>query len=159
MPSRRWSRRSSRWRSWRTLRGCCGSPSGHDRRRLDGAGPGAEGSALPAPERVMREIVRAVREWVEREVYPVASDYEHADEFPEPLVEQMKELGLFGVTIPEEYGGLGLDLTTYALIQVGLSRGGMALSGGLHTPFISARGVRTYGTEERGARVLPRTPC
>ena len=68
---------------------------------------------------------------------PVASELEHADEFPEPLVEQMKELGLFGVTIPEEYGGLGLDLDTYALIQIELSRGWMSLSGVLNTHFIS----------------------
>ncbi len=111
---------------------------------------------MPAPERVMREIVQAVREWVEREVYPVASDYEHADEFPEPLVEQMKELGLFGVTIPEEYGGLGLDLTTYALIQVELSRGWMSLSGVLNTHFISAWMIKTFGTDEQRERYLPR---
>ena len=97
---------------------------------------------------------RSVREWVEREVYPVASEYEHADEFPEPLVEQMKELGLFGVTIPEEYGGLGLDLTTYALIQVELSRGWMSLSGVLNTHFISAWMIKTHGTEEQ-RRALP----
>ena len=104
----------------------------------------------------MNEIVAAVREWVEREVYPVASDYEHADEFPEPLVEQMKELGLFGVTIPEEYGGLGLDLTTYALIQVELSRGWMSLSGVLNTHFISAWMIRTFGTDGQRRRFLPR---
>ena len=102
------------------------------------------------------DIVQAVREWVEREVYPVASDYEHADEFPEPLVEQMKELGLFGVTIPEEYGGLGLDLTTYALIQVELSRGWMSLSGVLNTHFISAWMIKTFGTDEQRERYLPR---
>jgi butyryl-CoA dehydrogenase len=104
----------------------------------------------------LNEIVAAVREWVEREVYPVASDYEHADEFPEPLVEQMKELGLFGVTIPEEYGGLGLDLTTYALIQVELSRGWMSLSGVLNTHFISAWMIRTFGTDGQRRRFLPR---
>jgi alkylation response protein AidB-like acyl-CoA dehydrogenase len=105
---------------------------------------------------VNQEIVQAVREWVEREVYPVASEYEHADEFPEPLVEQMKELGLFGVTIPEEYGGLGLDLTTYALIQVELSRGWMSLSGVLNTHFISAWMIETFGTDEQRQRFLPR---
>jgi len=104
----------------------------------------------------VNEFVAAVREWVEREVYPVASEYEHADEYPEPLVEQMKELGLFGVTIPEEYGGLGLDLTTYALIQVELSRGWMSLSGVLNTHFISAWMIRTHGTDEQRQRYLPR---
>jgi len=105
---------------------------------------------------VNEEIVAAVREWVEKEVYPVASEYEHADEFPEPLVAQMRELGLFGVTIPPEYGGLGLDLTTYALIQVELSRGWMSLSGVLNTHFISAWMIKTFGTEEQRGRYLPR---
>jgi alkylation response protein AidB-like acyl-CoA dehydrogenase len=102
------------------------------------------------------EVVDAVREWVEREVYPVASDYEHADEYPEPLVEDMKRMGLFGVTIPEEYGGLGLDLLTYVLIQVELSRGWMSLSGVLNTHFISAWMIKTYGTDEQRQRYLPR---
>jgi alkylation response protein AidB-like acyl-CoA dehydrogenase len=103
-----------------------------------------------------REVVATVREWVEREVYPVASQYEHADEFPAPLVEDMKQLGLFGVTIPEEYGGLGLDLLTYALIQVELSRGWMSLSGVLNTHFISAWMIATHGTDEQRDRYLPR---
>jgi butyryl-CoA dehydrogenase len=102
------------------------------------------------------EIVATVREWVEREVIPVASDLEHADEYPAGLVAQMKELGLFGVTIPEEYGGLGLDLTTYALLQVELSRGWMSLSGVLNTHFISAWMIESYGTEEQRGRYLPR---
>ena len=103
-----------------------------------------------------REIVQVIRDWVEREVYPVASDLEHADEFPTALVEQMKELGLFGVTIPTEYGGLGLDLTTYALIQVELARGWMSLSGVLNTHFISAWMIKTHGTGEQRERYLPR---
>ena len=101
-------------------------------------------------------VVATVREWVEREVYPVASEYEHADEYPEPLVEDMKRLGLFGVTIAEEYGGLGLDLLTYVLIQIELSRGWMSLSGVLNTHFISAWMIATCGTEEQRARYLPR---
>jgi alkylation response protein AidB-like acyl-CoA dehydrogenase len=101
-------------------------------------------------------VVATVREWVEREVYPVASDYEHADEYPAPLVEDMKRMGLFGVTIPEEYGGLGLDLLTYVLIQVELSRGWMSLSGVLNTHFISAWMIGTHGTDEQRERYLPR---
>jgi alkylation response protein AidB-like acyl-CoA dehydrogenase len=101
-------------------------------------------------------VVATVREWVEREVYPVASEYEHADEYPAPLVEDMKRLGLFGVTIAEEYGGLGLDLLTYVLIQIELSRGWMSLSGVLNTHFISAWMIATYGTEEQRGRYLPR---
>ena len=102
-----------------------------------------------------REVVASVREWVEREVYPTASDFEHADEFPEALVEDMKRMGLFGVTIPDEYGGLGLDLLTYVLIQIELSRGWMSLSGVLNTHFISAWMIRTHGTEEQRERFLP----
>ncbi len=103
-----------------------------------------------------QEIVATIRTFVERDVAPVASDLEHADEYPTELVETMRELGLFGVTIPEDYGGLGLDLTTYALIQVELSRGWMSLSGVLNTHFISAWMIRTYGTEEQRRGYLPR---
>jgi alkylation response protein AidB-like acyl-CoA dehydrogenase len=103
-----------------------------------------------------QQIVATIREFVERDVLPVASELEHADEYPEKLVETMKELGLFGVTIPEAYGGLGLDLTTYALIQVELSRGWMSLSGVLNTHFISAWMIGAYGTDEQRQAYLPR---
>jgi alkylation response protein AidB-like acyl-CoA dehydrogenase len=103
-----------------------------------------------------QEIVATIRAFVERDVVPVASELEHADEYPTELVATMKELGLFGVTIPEEYGGLGLDLATYAQIQVELSRGWMSLSGVLNTHFISAWMIRTHGTEEQRERYLPR---
>ncbi len=103
-----------------------------------------------------REIVATIREFVERDVVPVASELEHGDEYPTALVETMKELGLFGVTIPEDYGGLGLDLSTYARIQVELSRGWMSLSGVLNTHFISAWMIREHGTDEQRGRYLPR---
>jgi len=103
-----------------------------------------------------REVVATAREWVEREVYPVASDYEHADEFPAPLVEDMKALGLFGVTIPERYGGLGLDLLTYVLIQIELSRGWMSLSGIVNTHFMGVYLLTKHGTPEQKERWLPR---
>jgi alkylation response protein AidB-like acyl-CoA dehydrogenase len=102
------------------------------------------------------EIVSTIRDWVDREVIPVASELEHADAFPEELVQQMKELGLFGVIIPEEHGGLGLDLTTYALIQIELSRGWMSLSGVLNTHFLSAWMIEQYGTQEQRISYLPR---
>lgn len=101
------------------------------------------------------EIIATIREWVEREVVPTAPDLEHADEFPVALTEDMKALGLFGVTIAEEYGGLGLDLTTYALIQVELSRGWMSLSGILNTHFMSAWMINEFGTAEQRKRYLP----
>jgi alkylation response protein AidB-like acyl-CoA dehydrogenase len=102
------------------------------------------------------EIVSVIRDWIDREVIPVASELEHADAYPETLVEQMKELGLFGVIIPEEYGGLGLDLTTYALIQIELSRGWMSLSGVLNTHFLSAWMIQRHGTDDQRRRYLSR---
>jgi butyryl-CoA dehydrogenase len=102
------------------------------------------------------EIVSTIRDWIDREVTPVASELEHADAYPEALVEQMKELGLFGVIIPEEHGGLGLDLRTYALIQIELSRGWMSLSGVLNTHFLSAWMIQQFGTDEQRRCYLPR---
>jgi len=102
------------------------------------------------------EILRTLREFVDRDVLPVASELDHADEFPAALVETMRELGLFGVTIPEEYGGLGLDLTTYALIVKELSRGWISLSGVVNTHFMAAWMIENYGTDEQRSRLLPR---
>jgi butyryl-CoA dehydrogenase len=102
-----------------------------------------------------REIVALVREFVDRDVVPIASELEHADEFPEELVARMLELGLFGTTIPEEYGGLGLGLDTYALIVMELSRGWVTLSGILNGSFIASYMIRMHGTEEQKQRYLP----
>ncbi len=103
-----------------------------------------------------REVIATVRDFVEREVIPVANELEHADEFPEKIVEGMKELGLFGLTVPEEYGGAGLDLLTYALAGVELSRGWMSLSGILNTHFMAVYLLKKYGTDEQKQRWLPR---
>jgi butyryl-CoA dehydrogenase len=107
------------------------------------------------PTTEQREIVAAVREFVDRDVMPVASELEHRDEFPEQLVETMRELGLFGTTIPEDYGGLGLGLDTYALIVLELSRGWVTLSGILNGSFIAATMIRLHGTDEQRRRYLP----
>jgi butyryl-CoA dehydrogenase len=101
------------------------------------------------------ELVEAIRDWVDREVVPVASELEHADEFPAALVAQMRELGLFGVTVPEQYGGLGLGLDTYALIVIELSRGWTTLSGIVNGSFIAGWMIRHHGTEEQKERLLP----
>jgi alkylation response protein AidB-like acyl-CoA dehydrogenase len=101
------------------------------------------------------ELVQAIRDWVDREVLPVASELEHADEFPGELVAQMRGLGLFGVTVPEEYGGLGLGLDTYALIVLELSRGWTTLSGIVNGSFIAGWMIRHHGTDEQKARLLP----
>jgi alkylation response protein AidB-like acyl-CoA dehydrogenase len=101
------------------------------------------------------QIVATVREFVERDVLPVASQLEHADDFPAELVATMRELGLFGTTISEHYGGLGLDLVTYALINVELSRGWMSLSGILNSHLVAAWMIESFGTEDQRARLLP----
>jgi alkylation response protein AidB-like acyl-CoA dehydrogenase len=103
-----------------------------------------------------QEILATVREFVDRDVIPAAPALEHGDVFPDELVQTMRELGLFGVTIREEYGGLGLDLTTYALIQVELSRGWMSLSGVLNSHFISAWMIDSFGTAAQKEHFLPR---
>src|SRR5581483_10082399 len=101
------------------------------------------------------QILDTVRRFVEREVIPVASRYEHADEYPQPLVDRMKELGLFGATIPVEYGGLGLAYGTYARIVEELCRGWMSLSGVLNTHLMFAFVLGMHGTAEQKARWLP----
>lgn len=102
------------------------------------------------------QIVETIATWVDREVIPHAAALEHADEFPQAMYEQMCDFGLFGATIPEEYGGLGLDVTTYARIVEELSRGWMSLSGILNTHKIAATMIGRYGTEEQRQRFLPR---
>jgi len=102
------------------------------------------------------DILAMIRDFVDRDVAPNVSRYEHADEFPYPLVQTMKEIGLFGTTIPEEYGGLGLDLTTYALIVKELSRGWISLSGVLNTHFITSFMLTRFGTDEQKRELLPR---
>jgi alkylation response protein AidB-like acyl-CoA dehydrogenase len=102
------------------------------------------------------EIVAAVRDFVDRDVVPVASELDHRDEFPERLVATMRELGLFGTTIPEEYGGLGLGIDTYAMIQMELSRGWPTLSGIMNGSFITGTMVGLHGTEQQRQTWLPR---
>jgi alkylation response protein AidB-like acyl-CoA dehydrogenase len=104
---------------------------------------------------VRSEIVSTVRRFVEREVLPVASELEHRDEYPQALVDRMKELGLFGATIPPDYGGLGLDVSTYALVVEEICRGWMSLSGVLNTHLMLAFMLRMHGTEEQKQRYLP----
>jgi alkylation response protein AidB-like acyl-CoA dehydrogenase len=101
-------------------------------------------------------IVEMVRQFADEQIIPNAEHYDHEDTFPEPIVEQMKELGLFGVTIPEEYGGMGLDLATYALIVEELSRGWISISGVVNTHFIGSYLLMKFGTEEQKQYFLPK---
>jgi alkylation response protein AidB-like acyl-CoA dehydrogenase len=101
-------------------------------------------------------LIDTVRRFVARDVIPVASALEHADTYPEAIVETMKGMGLFGVTIPEAYGGLGLDLLTYIGVVEELAYGWMSLSGVVNTHTIAASIIAANGTEEQKHRWLPR---
>ena len=101
------------------------------------------------------QIVALVRDFVRREVEPVAAELDRDDRVPHDLIDQMKELGLFGITVPEEYGGLGLDYTTFATIFEELSMGLMSLSGAIGTHHILTYVLTHYGTEEQKERFLP----
>jgi alkylation response protein AidB-like acyl-CoA dehydrogenase len=103
-----------------------------------------------------KAITEMVRQFVDNEVIPIAEEHDHEDKFPEKVVEQMRELGLFGVTIPEDYGGMGLDLTTYAMIVEELSRGWISVSGIVNTHFIGSHLLMKFGTDEQKEHFLPR---
>ena len=102
------------------------------------------------------QMTNLVREFVRRDVDPVVNYFENEDIYPQELVDKMAEMGLFGIMIPEEYGGLGLDYTTFALIFEELSKGWMSLTGPLGTHHILAYVISTYGTEEMKQRFLPK---
>jgi alkylation response protein AidB-like acyl-CoA dehydrogenase len=104
---------------------------------------------------VDRDIVDAVRTFVEREVIPAASELEHRDEYPHAMVAGMRGLGLFGATIPVEHGGLGLSFATYARVMEELSRGWMSLAGVINSHLILAYIIAHHGTDEQRARFLP----
>ena len=105
---------------------------------------------------IQQEILKTVREFVNDKILPVATELEHKDEYPTDIVEGMKELGLFGLTIPEEYGGLGESLLTYALIVEEIARGWMSVSGIVNTHFIVAYMLMQHGTEEQKQYYLPK---
>ena len=102
------------------------------------------------------ELVATIAAWVDREVVPAASRFEHADEFPEAMFGRMCDFGLFGATIHPDFGGLGLDALTYARIVEELSRGWMSLAGILNTHMLSVAMISRFGTPEQRERFLPR---
>ncbi|HZO82979.1 MAG TPA: acyl-CoA dehydrogenase family protein [Candidatus Binataceae bacterium] len=106
-------------------------------------------------ETLDQDVIEAVRRFVERDVIPVASELEHKDEYPHALVAKMRELGLFGATIPAEYGGLGLSFVSYARLMAELSRGWMSLAGVINSHLIMAYIVTHHGTDEQRQRFLP----
>lgn len=102
------------------------------------------------------DIVKTVRDFADKVIIPQAQELEHKDEYPQEIVDQLKELGLFGLTIDEEFGGLGESLLTYALCVEELARGWMSVSGVINTHFIVAHMISRHGTPEQKARYLPR---
>jgi len=104
---------------------------------------------------IQEEILKAVRSFTNEKIIPVAQELEHADEYPTEIIEGLKELGVFGLMIPEEYGGLGESLLTYALCVEEIARGWMSVSGVINTHFIVAYMVMQHGTEEQKQKYLP----
>ncbi len=115
-------------------------------------------AAVPFEEQTdeQKAITEMVRQFADEQILPNAEHFDREDEFPTEIVEQMKELGLFGVTIPEQYGGMGLDLTTYVMIVEELSRGWISISGIINTHFIGSYLLMKYGTDEQKQKYLPR---
>ncbi len=109
----------------------------------------------PGLTEVQRDILSTVRAFAEKEIIPHAQRLEHADEYPRDIVDGMREMGLFGLTIDEQYGGLGESLLTYALVVEELSRGWMSISGIVNTHFIVAYLISQHGSPEQKARLLP----
>ena len=103
-----------------------------------------------------QELLKLVRQFVDEQIIPVALELEHRDEYPTDIVEGMKEMGIFGLMIPEEYGGLGESLLTYALTVEEIARGWMSVSGIINTHFIVAYMILQHGTEEQKQHYLPR---
>lgn len=102
------------------------------------------------------ELLKLVKEFVDEQIIPVAQELEHKDEYPQQIVEQMKEMGIFGLMIPEEYGGLGESLLTYALCVEEIARGWMPVSGIINTHFIVAYMILKHGTDEQKQHYLPK---
>ncbi len=105
---------------------------------------------------IQRDVRSMIKEFVDREVRPIAMEYEHEDKYPMPIVKKMKELGIFGFTIPEEYGGSGMDEVCYAIAMEELSFGWMSVAGILGTHMMTAWMLLNHGTEEQKKTYLPK---
>jgi alkylation response protein AidB-like acyl-CoA dehydrogenase len=103
-----------------------------------------------------RLIVETVREFVDDQVKPVVRDLEHANTYPEALIEQMKRLGIYGLAVPEEYGGTPVSMPCYVLLTEELSRGWMSLAGAMGGHTVVARLIVLFGTQEQKRRYLPK---
>jgi alkylation response protein AidB-like acyl-CoA dehydrogenase len=101
-------------------------------------------------------LLEAIDRWVERDLKPIVKEYDHADRYPEHVVEQLQELGLFGATIGQEYGGLGLPATTYAKLVMRISAVWMAVTGVFNSHLMLALAVEKFGTPEQKRQWLPK---
>ena len=102
------------------------------------------------------QILNTVRDFVNKEVNPISSKYDNNDTYPSSLIDQMAEMGLFGITIQEKYGGMGLDYSTYAMVFEELSKGWMSITGPIGTHSILSYAIQKYGTEEQKNKWLPK---
>jgi hypothetical protein len=105
---------------------------------------------------LQRDILSAVRAFVDTEIIPAATELDHSDTYPDRIVAGLRDLGVFGLTIEERYGGLGESLLTYALVVEEIARGWMSISGIINTHFIVAYLIGKHGTDEQKASLLPR---
>ena len=108
------------------------------------------------PDDVQNQIVSLVKDFVKKDISPIADAYDNEDIYPHELIPKMQEMGLFGINIPQEFGGLGLDFTTFAKIFEELSKGWMSVSGIIGTHHILGHIVAQYGTQEQKERILPK---
>ena len=102
-----------------------------------------------------RDFQRTMREFVDKEIKPVASEMERSGEYPTEIVDKLKDMGLFGMTIPEEYGGLDLDAVSFAIVFEEIARGWMGIAGTLGSHSLSCWMIAKYGTDEQKAKYLP----
>ncbi len=113
-------------------------------------------AATSTPADVQAEIVETMRRFVQREILPVASALEHDNAYPRQLIDQLSDFGLFGAIIPSDYGGLGLDISTYAMVVEEICAGWMSLIGPFNTHLLLAYLILVHGTEAQKRRFLPR---
>ncbi|MFI6502556.1 acyl-CoA dehydrogenase family protein [Nonomuraea typhae] len=111
---------------------------------------------LSDDQRAFRETLRA---FVDKEIVPVATEWEHSGRYPTEIVDKMKEMGLFGLTVPEEYGGLAADMVTFALVFEEIARGWMGVAGTIGSHTLSTWMIARHGTEEQRRRYLPELAC
>jgi alkylation response protein AidB-like acyl-CoA dehydrogenase len=104
---------------------------------------------VPALNTEQELILKTVRQFVAKEVIPVASEMDHRNEYPHELVRQMQQMGLFGLNIPEEYGGAAIDTTTFAMVFEEISRGWLGLAGVIGSNSVMCDVVVRFGTEEQ----------